>query len=127
MAFPRSSLGTRTGTSAPRVGLIKTQQSSIQKCQYQDHPKPDDTKESEKAQQNSQCRRARLREEQKPALIQTIGNAAADQRKQKKCQSLRQRDRAQGEGRSVGDLQDQQALSDDLHPGADRGNGQSDP
>ncbi len=68
-----------------------------------------------------------LREEQQSALVETIGDASADQRKQEKCQSLRQRDGAQGECRSVGDLQNQQALGDDLHPGADRRNGQAEP
>jgi hypothetical protein len=42
-------------------------------------------------------------------------------------QCLCERDRPQGERRSLSDLQNEQALRDDLHPRANRGNSQSDP
>ena len=104
MAFPRSSLGDEDRNKRATCGLIKAQQSSIQEGQYKNHPKLDDAEEGEETKQNCQRSRAGLSKYQKAALIKTIGDAAADERKKKECQCLGKRDCAQGECRSVGDF-----------------------
>ncbi len=57
-----------------------------------------------KPEQDCQRGRAGLGEQQKAALIKTIGDAPADEREKEKCQGLGERDGAQGECRAVRDL-----------------------
>ena len=107
--------------------LIEAQQCAGSESEHDHHPQPNRAGRRQSRQREGRQHQQRLCAEQKPPLVVPVGECPAEGSEEEEGGGLRERHRPQRHSRVSGDPQHQQALGDNLHPGAQRRSQHADP